>query len=230
MATGRRGRTASDWRAQGGQYEYRVLTIPALDQPQRRAPAAHRARPSTAAGSSPAPLLFAGRRAQGVAAAQDHPGAQHARPEPTAPRGSERASAGRAAAGPAPATPNCSASTGTRSSTPWNIAGEVEVGGQPQRREAVAGDAQPGRATCCPCRRRACTAARSRPGPRRAATSTMRVDQVAARTGTSSAMSWWIVLDPHVRRRRARASVRANSSSWPGQEPAVDASPRRGRG
>ena len=34
--------------------------------------------------------------------------------------------------------PKRSASTGTRSSMPWNIGGEVEVGGQPQRGEAVA--------------------------------------------------------------------------------------------
>jgi hypothetical protein len=38
--------------------------------------------------------------------------------------------------------PNLSASTGTRSSMPWNSDGEVQVGRQPQRGEAEAAHAQ----------------------------------------------------------------------------------------
>ena len=39
--------------------------------------------------------------------------------------------------------PNCSDSTGTRSSMPWNSDGEVQVRRQPQRREAEAAHAEP---------------------------------------------------------------------------------------
>src|SRR6478736_5916134 len=94
---------------------------PPDDQPRRRAPAAHGAGGVRPVGAGP-DAAVRGRRAEGVAAAPDHPGPVHARragrltppgaPEDQASRSSPSSTR----------TPNRSESAGTRSSTPWKSA------------------------------------------------------------------------------------------------------------
>ena len=115
----------------------RAVRVPRADDrqvrdPSRRDPPPDRGGRVRAVGARSHPALR-GRRAAGVAAAQDHPRAA---------LDAQATSAGAQEAGPRTRVPNRSASTGTRSSTPWNMPAKSRSGGQPQRREPVAGDAQ----------------------------------------------------------------------------------------
>ena len=100
--------------AQGGQYEYRVLRIPATTSRNdaRRMLTEHA---EFGRWELARTLLFAGGERKVVAAAQDHPRAQH----PARRRRLTRQQVRRSRS--STRVPKRSASTGTRSSTPWNM-------------------------------------------------------------------------------------------------------------
>ena len=125
-----RPRRGVEWEFDEAHHRARLL-------PQRRHQDAGRARRARRLGARPGPHLPR-RHPPGGAAPQDHPDAADALPDAALrarlrPRSRNRSKT---------RAPNSSASTGTRSSTPWNSAVKSRSAGQPQRREAEAAHAE----------------------------------------------------------------------------------------